>query len=353
MNFIMQNIAFAVSFASFLFACHLSVARSPSHAASTLLAAFFILLSAQMALLTLTLEIGPDQWWAFLRPTIAMTIGPVAWLYFSSAANPEFNFRFWHGLHFLPAITIGIELISNTIVVDIDTAIIASFTAYSLALFWQARLGATQYSHLGNGASLVHLWLVVGAAILALSSIGELAIAADIQQGRAISQSPALLGVLIIDFVLVAYVLLAALRQPTAFEWMYTLRDKAFAPSPGTYREDEYQQCIERLNVLIERESIHIQEGITVRVVAKKIGVPARLLSEAINRKYGESYSRFMNRRRIDVAQQLLRDHSNLAMIDIMYDSGFRTKSSFNKEFRAVTGETPSGFRKRVRAGKL
>ncbi len=282
-----------------------------------------------------------------------MTIGPVAWLYFSSSANPEFKFRFWHGLHFLPAIAIGIELISNTVVVDIDTAIIASYAAYSLALFWQARLGVTQFSHLRRGASLVHLWLVVGAAILALSAISELAIAADIQRGRAISQSPALLGVLIIDFVLVAYVLLAALRQPAAFEWMFTLTEKTFARSPGTYREDEYQQCIERLNALIERERIHIQEGITVRVVARRIGVPARLLSEAINRTYGESYSRFMNRRRVEVAQQLLRDHANLPMIDVMFDSGFRTKSSFNKEFRAVTGETPSGFRKQVYAGKI
>lgn len=353
MNFIMQNITFAVSFASLLFACHLSVARSSTHAASTLLAAFFFLLSAQMGLLTLSLEVGRDQWWAFLRPTIAMTIGPVAWLYFSSAANPEFKIRFRHGLHFLPAIAIGLELVSNIVIVDIDTAIIASYAAYSLALFWQARLGASRFSHLRNGASLVHLWLVVGAAILALSAISEIAIAADIQRGRAISQSPALLGVLIIDFVLVAYVLLAALRQPAAFEWMFTLREKTLSQSPGTYREDEYQQCIGQLNALIQRERIHTQEGITVRVVARKIGVPARLLSEAINRIYGESYSRFMNRRRVEVAQQLLRDHANLPMIDVMFDSGFRTKSSFNREFRAVTGETPSSFRKQVYAGKI
>ena len=306
-----------------------------------------------MGFLTLTLEIGRDQWWAFLRPTIAMTIGPVAWLYFSSAADPEFKIRYRHGLHFLPAIAIGLELIFNTVVVDIDTAIIASYAAYSIALFWQARLGPSRYAHLRSGASLVHLWLVVGAAILALSAISEIAIAADIQQGRAISQSPALLGVLIIDFVLVAYVLLAALRQPAAFEWMYTLREKTFAPSPGTYREDEYEQCMERLNALIEREKIHVQEGITLRVVARKIRVPARLLSEAINRTCGESYSRFMNRRRVEVAQQLLRDHANLPMIDVMFDSGFRTKSSFNREFRAVTGETPSGFRKRAHTNKI
>lgn len=353
MNFIMQNIAVAVSFASFLFACHLSVARSSSHAASALLAAFFFLLSAQMGLLTLTLEIGRDQWWAFLRPTIAMTIGPVAWLYFSSAVDPDFKIRIRHGLHFLPAIAIGLELISNTVVVDIDTAIIASYAAYSIALFWQARLGASRYSHLRSGAGLVRRWLVVGATILALSAISEIAIAVDVQHGRAISESPALLGVLFIDFVLVAYALLAALRQPAAFEWMYTLRGKTFAPSPGTYSEDEYEQCIERLNTLIERERIHIQERITVRVVARKIGVPARLLSESINRTYGESYSRFMNRRRVEVAQRLLRDHVNLPLMDVMFDAGFHTKSSFNKEFRAVTGETPSGFRKRVHSDKL
>lgn len=350
MNFIMQNIAFGVSFVSFLFACHLSVARSSAHATSALLAAFFFILAAQMGLLTLTLEVGRDHWWVFLRPTLAMTVGPIAWLYFSSAANREFEIRFQHGLHFLPAIAICIELIFNKILVDIDYAIIASYAAYSLALFWQSRPGSKQFGHLRDGARLVQRWLVVGASLLALSAVSELAIVVDIYRGRDIGQSPALLAILLIDFVLVAYVLLAALRQPAAFEWMYELREKTFARRPGTYPEAEYLQCIKRLDKLIEEEQIHTQDGITVRVVAKKIGVPARLLSEAINREYGEGYSRFMNRRRVEVAQDLLRNHANLPMADVMFDAGFRTKSSFNKEFRAVTGETPSGFRQRMQA---
>lgn len=350
MESMIQNIAFAVSFVSLLFAFHLWTARSALHAASAILGICFFVLSVQLVLLIAALEFGRDHWWIFIRPALAMTVGPIAWLYFSSAANAAFKMKYHHTLHFIPAILISMEMLFGIIVISIDHAIMVSFAAYAIVLVWNARLGETQFSRLGDGASLVYRWLIVGAAILASSSIGEFAIIADIQRGLSISQSPTLLVMLILDFLLIGYAILSVLRHPTSFDWMYETREKPLAMTPGTYQQEDYEHCIARLKPLIENEKIHTQEGITIRVVAKSIGVPVRLLSEAINRTYGESFSRYMNRRRVELAQQLLHDHAGLPMADVMFDSGFQTKSSFNKEFRAVTGETPSGFRRRMRS---
>jgi transcriptional regulator GlxA family with amidase domain len=52
-----------------------------------------------------------------------------------------------------------------------------------------------------------------------------------------------------------------------------------------------------------------------------------------------------MNRLRVEEAMRLLREQPERSMYDVMLDSGFRTKSSFNREFRAVAGMAPSDYR--------
>ncbi|MCG8435795.1 MAG: helix-turn-helix domain-containing protein, partial [Gammaproteobacteria bacterium] len=89
---------------------------------------------------------------------------------------------------------------------------------------------------------------------------------------------------------------------------------------------------------------LYKEESATLRTAAKKLGIPARRLSESVNRVYGESYSRRMNRLRVEEAKRLLRDHPGKAMLEVMYEAGFRTKSSFNKEFRALEGVSPSEY---------
>lgn len=350
MTSVMQNLAFASSFVSFLLTCHLWIARPVLRAGSVILGAYFLVLSLQLALLSLMLEFGRDHWWIFIRPTLAMTVGPVAWIYFSSAASADFKIGPRHVLHFLPAVFIAFEMLARIYIIEIDLAIMVSFAAYAAAIGWRARLGRAQFLHLGDRASgQVYRWLIVTTALLTLSLIGEIAIIADIQRGRDISQSPALLAALILNLILVGLVLLAALRRPSPFDWMYEIGKAAFAPKLNSYSEEEYKDCIARLEALVENEKLYAEDGVTVRVVAKKLGVPARLVSEAVNRIYGESYSRHMNRLRVDAAKRLLHENVGISITEVMLDAGFRTKSSFNKEFRAITGETPSAFRQRIR----
>ncbi len=350
MTSVMQNLAYASSFVSFLLTCHLWIVRPALRAGSVILGAYFLVLSLQLALLSLTLEFGRDHWWMFIRPTLAMTIGPVAWIYFSSAASADFKIGPRHALHLLPALFIAFEMLAGIYIVDIDLAIIVSFGAYAAAIGWRARLGRAQFSHLGAHASgQVYRWLVVTAALLALSLVGEMAIVADIQRGREIAQSPALLASLILTLFLVGFILLATLRRPSLFDWMYEIGNAAFAAKLSSYSEVEYKNCIARLEALVAHEKLYAEDGVTVRVAAKKLGVPARLLSEAVNRIYGESYSRHMNRLRVDAARRLLYENAGISITEVMLDAGFRTKSSFNKEFRAFTGESPSAFRQRVR----
>jgi AraC family transcriptional regulator len=56
---------------------------------------------------------------------------------------------------------------------------------------------------------------------------------------------------------------------------------------------------------------------------------------------------RYITNRRIERAKSLL-TACNLSVTEIALDVGFSESSSFTSAFRKVTGETPTGYRRRV-----
>ena len=88
---------------------------------------------------------------------------------------------------------------------------------------------------------------------------------------------------------------------------------------------------------------------LTLERMARKLGVPARLLSSAVNDHAGRNLSQWINDHRIAAAQALLRD-TDAPVQQIMEDCGFLTKSNFHREFRRVANLTPGEFRADHRA---
>ncbi len=82
----------------------------------------------------------------------------------------------------------------------------------------------------------------------------------------------------------------------------------------------------------------------TLRAGARRLGVPAKALSAAVNRVKGENISRVVNGWRVAHAGALLREGASVT--EAMLASGFATKSNFNREFLRVTGRAPSDWAK-------
>lgn len=72
--------------------------------------------------------------------------------------------------------------------------------------------------------------------------------------------------------------------------------------------------------------------------------MPAREVSAVINRASGLNVSQYVNNRRIAEACRLLEETEH-PLTTVMFDCGFATKSNFNREFRRVTGTSPSQWR--------
>jgi AraC-like DNA-binding protein len=86
--------------------------------------------------------------------------------------------------------------------------------------------------------------------------------------------------------------------------------------------------------------------------LSNQLGMKVRDLSILINHKLDQHFFDFVNQYRISKAMELLRDPQNTKMtvLEILYEVGFNSKSSFNTIFKKQTGQTPTQYR-RTNAG--
>lgn len=115
------------------------------------------------------------------------------------------------------------------------------------------------------------------------------------------------------------------------------------APAKTGQIETDDAQIIDRLDHLKQQEQLLPEPDLTLARLVRRLRVPAKLLSAAINRQTGENVSRNVNGYRIGHACALLRD--GMPVTEAIYARCFNTKSNFNREFLGAPGQSPSGWR--------
>jgi AraC-like DNA-binding protein len=80
--------------------------------------------------------------------------------------------------------------------------------------------------------------------------------------------------------------------------------------------------------------------------IARRMNLPARRVSIAVNRVHGASVSQYVNGFRIRAACRML-ETTDEPVTRLMFDCGFISKSNFNREFLRVTATKPTDYRRR------
>lgn len=281
------------------------------------------------------------------RPLFAMWLGPALYIYFQSVRQQQATLRWQQTLHFLCGTLIFVLLANiKPLRAFIDIAISTSFVGYFILIAVQMRHGQQVLAHLGGYAASAHRWLLSLMVMAVINICLEFAVNIELEYGVALRDSISLLIASIAFMLINATIVLAALKRSDWLEWMYQFSEQSLHQAPSTLDTDIANKLFQRWEALVNTEQLHQQEfGITLPQAAKKLQVPARQLSNAINQIYGKSFSVYLNDRRIQEAQNLLISHPEMTIIDVMQASGFSSKSNFNKEFLRVTGTSPSGFR--------
>lgn len=94
---------------------------------------------------------------------------------------------------------------------------------------------------------------------------------------------------------------------------------------------------------------VYRESGLTIGVLAEKLGVPEHRLRALINQRLGyRNFSDFLNSHRIADAREWLGDPAkvDLPVLTLAMDLGYGSLAPFNRAFRDATGTSPSDYRR-------
>lgn len=135
--------------------------------------------------------------------------------------------------------------------------------------------------------------------------------------------------------------------------------EKIFVPSwklwqlkNGRLSAPEMENIIRRFEDVMISEKLYLDCDLKYSDVAAKLGISVRALSNALNVHAGQSFNDFVNSFRIQEAKYQIQDGKleTETVLSVALNSGFSTKSSFNRIFKNHTGLTPTEFLEITRA---
>ncbi|MBN1397068.1 MAG: AraC family transcriptional regulator [Bacteroidetes bacterium] len=113
-------------------------------------------------------------------------------------------------------------------------------------------------------------------------------------------------------------------------------------------KPEECEAIIKKLNELMKREKPHLLPSLTIEELSKRINVPVKKISQAINTYFNKNFFEYINSYRIETVKERMldTDYKNHKLLSLAFDSGFNSKSVFNAAFKKHTGLTPKEFKR-------
>ncbi|KAA9338198.1 helix-turn-helix transcriptional regulator [Hymenobacter busanensis] len=105
---------------------------------------------------------------------------------------------------------------------------------------------------------------------------------------------------------------------------------------------------LERLRHAFEVERLYLNPTLTLAEVSAHTGLAPRLISFAVNQGFGKSFNDLVNGYRVAEVKRRLAspaDVARLTLLGIAFESGFNSKTTFNRIFKQFTGQSPSEYR--------
>ncbi len=331
-----------------------------------LLGTVFILIAWNIGDLILQMN-GVVLKWEFLQlidDGFFLLYGPIIYLYTQGVIFRDFKLSIRNLLHLIPYLLLTVLLLSLS-----DFTPIKSEEIIKNNLPWQFyTISALMYAHffVYLGLTYISLWkyrkiiknkysqidqINLDWLSFSLNTFGLLTFVSMIHNFIALAENRSvfmitLVILLIFIFYFVNRVILKALRQPEIFAGIAQNETTKYLGSKLTSAQiEEYK---EQLLNLISNEKPFLNPQVSLADLSEKLSVSTKHLSQVINQSFNKSFFDFINSYRIQEAQQILKESRDdkLTVLEVMYEVGFNSKSSFNTAFKKETGQTPTEFRK-------
>ena len=284
---------------------------------------------------------------------------PLFYLYVLSACYSNFKITKKHAIHFFLFIVFLVIFYitdaSNQSLLLYEIVSEIQFISYIIAIFIVLKKYKTIYlENYSNANYSVYKWLF---QITLFSCIAHSFVLVRWFLSNSIYQEYVLNINLLISFSVLSitiFFVLKALYYPQLFTGINmnleplstTSKKKTKALSA---KESEVEsQYLETLITFMNDKKPYLDFELTLQKLSVKTEIPEKELSLLINHHLGKHFFDFINEYRINDAKKLLQAPSkkDLTVLEILYEVGFNSKSSFYSAFKKATNQTPTQYRK-------
>ena len=103
---------------------------------------------------------------------------------------------------------------------------------------------------------------------------------------------------------------------------------------------------------VMQEKQLYLDNELTLNDLAEQADILPHHLSEVLNRQMNQNFYSFVNDYRVHYAKELLSnpDTRDMPVVELAFEAGFRSKSSFYEAFKKATSTTPTQYKKMCRA---
>ncbi|WP_037321255.1 AraC family transcriptional regulator [Salegentibacter sp. Hel_I_6] len=360
-------IAILSCFISLLLASFLLSVKSKNKISNKLFATFLILSAIDLSGWFQYLYLPGLSNFGMAKSLLSFLQMPVLYFYVLSVCYSDFKLKPKHAWHIIPFVIANLVMIPrfysvNTIskyslwedynriyeVIYIHVSIELQFIIYIIFIFVILnRYKRIYQQNFSDTGSKVFQWLFqftfVSAVIHSVVILKNILKFVDFRENTFESVQ---LVLSILGLIVICWYVLKALRYPELFNGVNSNTVLVEDLNPREFHTNSKQ--INQLTSYMEKEKPYLNASLTIRNLADQMGMNSRELSITINQKLNQHFFDFVNGYRIQEAMDILVDPAKKdeTVLEILYEVGFNSKSSFNTAFKKHTGKTPTEFRK-------
>jgi AraC-like DNA-binding protein len=308
---------------------------------------------AAYAIATAPLVPKAASWW-MLAILVANPV--IFWLWARATFDDEFVVRRWHGALWLVIVGIGFTVFltwttwptlarAGARLLSVAALVMSLAAAVQTIRTWSADLvaGRRRLRIAVLILSLLLIGLITGSDLTSFSA-ASIGISGSLASAIGLAILASLAGWSLFYPPPASPAIVAAATNPAGAPGVTQLG----LPADGG-RDPIAPLILRRLEHVMAVERVYRQEGLTIGMLAARLGLPEYRLREIINEGLGyRNFNAFLNRHRIDEARAALSDpeQRDVPVLTIAMDAGFQSIGPFNRAFKAATAMTPTDFRR-------
>jgi len=370
---LLEGIARISVFVSLLMAFFLLTVKTDNKLANRLFAFFFIFSAIDLSGFFMYIYTENHRNLEIFRSTFCLLGMPSFYLYVMAACYSDFRLQWKHLVHLLPFIITNLLFIPR-IYISIDEGsfigplnqmseiyfiqilIEFQYVFYIVSVFLILKKYKEIYlENYTNPGTSTYKWLFqMTCVFLAAHSVVALKNIRRYSDFREVFLwANVLVGT--IALFITCWFIMKALKHPELFRGINSklrltkdiLPEVEEKSESANEQNDLISRQITELKRYMTEKEPFLDPSLTIQELSNQINIQVRDLSILINHHIDQHFFDFVNEYRIQKAMNILKDQSKsqLTVLEILYEVGFNSKSSFNTSFKKYTSLTPTAYR--------